>query len=304
MIEKTPILNFVTHAVLITATLLMCFPIYVSFITATLPLERMAEFPKPLLPDDQLLVNMAAAWEKGGFSTLYMNSLISATIIMVGKIVIAMITAFSLVYFRFRFRGIAFWMIFITLMLPLEVRIVPTYEVASNVLLPLQRILEWTGLAWLIQTASGIRVDLNWSLINSYAGLTLPLIATATGTILFRQFFLTIPDELTEAAKMDGSGALRFLWDVLLPLSRTNIAALAVIMFVFGWNQYLWPLLVTSGSEYRTLTIGLTFMQPGPDGASDWNVILAGALLVMLPPVAVVVFAQRWFVKGLVNSEK
>ena len=215
-----------------------------------------------------------------------------------------MITAFSLVYFRFRFRGIAFWMIFITLMLPLEVRIVPTYEVASNVLLPLQRILEWTGLAWLIQTASGIRVDLNWSLINSYAGLTLPLIATATGTFLFRQFFLTIPDELTEAAKMDGSGALRFLWDVLLPLSRTNIAALAVIMFVFGWNQYLWPLLVTSGSEYRTLTIGLTFMQPGPDGASDWNVILAGALLVMLPPVAVVVFAQRWFVKGLVNSEK
>ena len=304
MIEKTPILNFVTHAVLITATLLMCFPIYVSFITATLPLERMAEFPKPLLPDDQLLVNMAAAWEKGGFSTLYMNSLISATIIMVGKIVIAMITAFSLVYFRFRFRGIAFWMIFITLMLPLEVRIVPTYEVASNVLLPLQRILEWTGLAWLIQTASGIRVDLNWSLINSYAGLTLPLIATATGTFLFRQFFLTIPDELTEAAKMDGSGALRFLWDVLLPLSRTNIVALAVIMFVFGWNQYLWPLLVTSGSEYRTLTIGLTFMQPGPDGASDWNVILAGALLVMLPPVAVVVFAQRWFVKGLVNSEK
>ncbi|QRM44399.1 ABC transporter permease subunit [Rhizobium sp. BG4] len=304
MIEKTPILNFVTHAVLITATLLMCFPIYVSFITATLPLERMAEFPKPLLPDDQLLVNMAAAWEKGGFSTLYMNSLISATIIMVGKIVIAMITAFSLVYFRFRFRGIAFWMIFITLMLPLEVRIVPTYEVASNVLLPLQRILEWTGLAWLIQTASGIRVDLNWSLINSYAGLTLPLIATATGTFLFRQFFLTIPDELTEAAKMDGSGALRFLRDVLLPLSRTNIAALAVIMFVFGWNQYLWPLLVTSGSEYRTLTIGLTFMQPGPDGASDWNVILAGALLVMLPPVAVVVFAQRWFVKGLVNSEK
>jgi len=304
MIEKTPILNFVTHAVLITATLLMCFPIYVSFITATLPLERMAELPKPLLPDDQLLVNMAAAWEKGGFSTLYMNSLISATIIMVGKIVIAMITAFSLVYFRFRFRGIAFWMIFITLMLPLEVRIVPTYEVASNVLLPLQRILEWTGLAWLIQTASGIRVDLNWSLINSYAGLTLPLIATATGTFLFRQFFLTIPDELTEAAKMDGSGALRFLWDVLLPLSRTNIAALAVIMFVFGWNQYLWPLLVTSGSEYRTLTIGLTFMQPGADGASDWNVILAGALLVMLPPVVVVVFAQRWFVKGLVNSEK
>jgi sn-glycerol 3-phosphate transport system permease protein len=181
---------------------------------------------------------------------------------------------------------------------------VPTYEVASNVLLPFQKIMEWTGIVWLIQVISGIRINLNLSLINTYAGLTLPLIATATGTFLFRQFFLTIPDELTEAAKMDGAGALRFLWDILLPLSRTNIAALAVIMFVFGWNQYLWPLLVTSGPQYRTLTIGLTFMQPGADGAPDWNVILAGALLVMLPPVAVVIFAQRWFVKGLVNSEK
>lgn len=304
MIEKTPILNIVTHAIMIGGAALMCFPIYVSFITATLPLERMAEIPKPLLPGDQLFVNMALAWERGGFSTLYLNSLISATTIMVGKIVIAMITAFSLVYFRFRFRGVAFWMIFITLMLPLEVRIVPTYEVASNVLLPFQKIMEWTGIIWLIQVISGIRINLNLSLINTYAGLTLPLIATATGTFLFRQFFLTIPDELTEAAKMDGSGALRFLWDILLPLSRTNIAALAVIMFVFGWNQYLWPLLVTSGPQYRTLTIGLTFMQPGADGAPDWNVILAGALLVMLPPVAVVIFAQRWFVKGLVNSEK
>lgn len=304
MIEKTPILNIVTHTIMIGGAALMCFPIYVSFITATLPLERMAEIPKPLLPGDHLLVNMAAAWERGGFSTLYLNSLISAMTIMVGKIVIAMITAFSLVYFRFRFRGVAFWMIFITLMLPLEVRIVPTYEVASNVLLPFQKIMEWTGIVWLVQMVSGIRINLNLSLINTYAGLTLPLIATATGTFLFRQFFLTIPDELTEAAKMDGSGALRFLWDILLPLSRTNIAALAVIMFVFGWNQYLWPLLVTSGPAYRTLTIGLTFMQPGADGANDWNVILAGALLVMLPPVAVVIFAQRWFVKGLVNSEK
>jgi sn-glycerol 3-phosphate transport system permease protein len=304
MIEKTPILNIVTHAILIIAAAMMCFPIYISLVTATLPFERVAEIPKPLWPGDQLLVNMARAWERGGFSTLYMNSLISATTIMVGKIAIAMITAFALVYFRFRFRALAFWMIFITLMLPLEVRIVPTYEIASNVLLPFQKILEWTGIAWLIQTVSGVRVALKLSLINTYMGLTLPLIATATGTFLFRQFFLTIPDELAEAAKMDGSGALRFFWDMLLPLSRTNIAALAVIMFVFGWNQYLWPLLVTTGPEYRTLTIGLTAMQPGSDATADWNVILAGALLVMTPPVLVVVFAQRWFVKGLVNSEK
>lgn len=304
MIEKTPILNIVTHGILIAAAVIMCFPIYISLVTATLPFERMGEIPKPLWPDDQLLVNMATAWERGGFSTLYMNSLISAVTIMVGKITIAMITAFALVYFRFRFRTVAFWMIFITLMLPLEVRIVPTYEVVSNVLMPFQRIMEWTGIAWLIQTVSGIRLELKWSLINSYLGLTLPLIATATGTFLFRQFFLTIPDELAEAAKMDGAGPLRFLRDILLPLSRTNIAALAVIMFVFGWNQYLWPLLVTTGPDYRTLTIGLTFMQPESDATADWNVTLAGALLVMLPPVLVVIFAQRWFVKGLVTSEK
>ncbi|MBW6424979.1 ABC transporter permease subunit [Rhizobium sp. XQZ8] len=304
MIEKSPILNFVTHAILLAAAFAMCFPIYVSLITATMPFERVAEVPKPLWPSDQLLVNMAAAWKKGAFSTLFMNSIISTLIITVGKIVIAMITAFALVYFRFRFRALAFWMIFITLMLPLEVRIVPTYEIVSNVLLPIQRILEWTGLAWLIQTLSGVRVVLKLSLINTYLGLTLPLIATATGTFLFRQFFLTIPDELAEASKMDGSGALRFFWDILLPLSRTNIAALAVIMFVFGWNQYLWPLLVTTGPEYRTLTIGLTAMQPGSDATADWNVILAGALLVMMPPVLVVVLAQRWFVKGLVNTDK
>ncbi len=304
MIERTPVLNLVTHAVLILAVLSMCFPIWIGIVTATLPDARMSELPKPLLPDAYLLENMARAWERGKFSTLFLNSVVSATVIMVGKIVIAMITSFGLVYFNFRGRTLAFWLIFITLMLPLEVRMVPTYEVASNVLMPVQRILEWTGIAWLIETLSGVRIALNLSMINTYAGLTLPLIATATGTFLFRQFYLTLPDELTEAAKMDGSGPFRFFWDMVVPLSRTNIAALAVIMFVFGWNQYLWPLLVTTGPEYRTMTLGLRFMEGGEDQLSDWNVILAGALIVMGPPVAVVIAAQKWFVKGLVNAEK
>lgn len=304
MIERTPWLNLLTHVVLILAVLTMCFPIWVGIVTATLPDGRVGELPKPLLPDAHLLENMARAWERGQFSILFMNSVISATVIMVGKIAIAMITAFGLVYFRFAGRTPAFWLIFITLMLPLEVRMVPTYEVASNVFLPLQRLLEWTGIAWLIETLSGVRIVLDLSLINTYAGLTLPLIATATGTFLFRQFYLTLPDELTEAAKMDGAGPFRFFRDMVLPLSKTNMAALAVIMFVFGWNQYLWPLLVTTGPEYRTMTLGLRFMEGGEDQLTDWNVILAGALIVMAPPVAVVIAAQRWFVKGLVNAEK
>lgn len=304
MIERTPWLDAITHAVLLAALVVMCFPLWVAFVTATLPFERLAEIPKPLWPDTRLFENMAEAWTRGGFADLFVNSVVSATAIMVGKIAIAMITAFGLVYFDFRWRGFAFWMIFVTLMLPLEVRIVPTYEIASNALTPVQRAAEWTGLAWAWEAVSGAELDLRWSMINSYWGLTLPLIATATGTFLFRQFYLTLPDELAEAARMDGAGPWRFLVDHLVPLSTTNIAALGVIMFVYGWNQYLWPLLVTTGPEWRTLTLGLTFMAPGQDGLPDWNVLLAGALIVMAPPVLVVVLAQRWFVKGLVNAEK
>lgn len=304
MIENTRLLDIVTHVILIGALLVMCFPLYVLLVTATLPFERLAEVPKPLLPDAHLFENMAKAWERGNFGSYFVNSLVTATLITLGKIVLATVTAFALVYFRFPGRALAFWAIFITLMLPLEVRIVPTYEVVANALLPFQRILEWTGVAWLVATLSGVEIRLEWSMINSYWGMTLPIIATATGTFLFRQFYLTVPDELTEAAKLDGAGPMRFFLDVLLPLSRTNIAALAVIMFVAGWNQYLWPLLVTTGPDYRTLTIGLTFLAPDAESVNDWNVTLSGALIVMAPPVLVVVLAQRWFVRGLVNSEK
>jgi sn-glycerol 3-phosphate transport system permease protein len=201
-----------------------------------------------------------------------------------------------------------FWVVFITLMLPLEVRIVPTYAVAANALTPFQAILDWTGLSWLINTVSGIEVDLEWRMLNSYTGLILPLIATATGTFLYRQFFMTIPDELVEAAKMDGAGPLRFLWEILVPLSRTNIAALATIMFVFSWNQYLWPLLIITDPSYGVVAVELGKLVPDSNSTGGdiprWNIAMAGTLIVTIPPIIVVVFMQRWFVRGLINTDK
>ena len=202
-----------------------------------------------------------------------------------------------------------FLAIFITLMLPLEVRIVPTYAVAANALSPFQTIMDWTGLSWLMNTLSGIEVALEWNLLNSYTGLILPLVATATGTFLYRQFFLTIPDELVEAARMDGAGPLRFLWDVLIPLSKTNIAALATIMFVYAWNQYLWPLLViTDRANYGVVVVQLSDLVPDQlttgGGTPTWHLAMAATLVVMLPPIAVVILMQRWFVRGLINTDK
>ncbi len=203
-------------------------------------------------------------------------SLVTALVIAIGKISISLLSAFAVVYFRFPLRNLVFWMIFVTLMLPVEVRILPTYKVVSDL-----------------------------GMLNSYAGLTVPLIASATATFLFRQFFLTVPDELVEAARMDGAGPMRFFWDVLLPLSRTSIAALFVIQFIYGWNQYLWPLLVTTSEDMAPIVMGIKRMiSGGGDAAIDWNVVMATAILAMLPPAAVVILMQRWFVKGLVDTEK
>jgi sn-glycerol 3-phosphate transport system permease protein len=208
-------------------------------------------------------------------STMLFNSFVMATVIAVGKISISIISAYAVVYFKFPFRMVAFWLIFMTLMLPVEVRIYPTYKIAA---------------------------DLN--LLDSYAGLTLPLIASATATLFFRQFFMTIPDELIEASKLDGAGPFRFFKDTVLPLSRTNIAALFVILFIYGWNQYLWPLLITTRDDMQTIVIGIKKMIVTADALTEWNVVMATAMLAMLPPVAVVVLMQRWFVKGLVETEK
>lgn len=309
MIERTPILNVVTHVILIFGLILILVPIWLAFVGATLTLQEVNSAPIELWPGDQLFVNLREAWAISDFGQKFVNTLIVATGVVVGKITLACITAFALVFFNFRGRMLIFWMIFITLMLPLEVRIVPTYAVAANALTPFQTIMDWTGISWLINAVSGVEVSMEWNLLNSYTGLILPLVATATGTFLYRQFFLTIPDELVEAARMDGAGPLRFLWDILIPLSKTNIAALATIMFVYAWNQYLWPLLVvTDRANYGMVVVQLSDLVPDQlttgGGTPTWHLAMAATLVVMLPPILIVILMQRWFVRGLINTDK
>jgi len=282
MVENRPWLTILSHAVLILGVVGVAFPVYVTFVASTLTLDQIVSVPMPLLPGDQFLNNysqvLSAGSTKGSaaaVSTMMTNSLIMALTIAIGKISISIIASFAIVYFRFPLRMFFFWMIFVTLMLPVEVRIIPTFKVASDL-----------------------------GLLDSYAGLTLPLIASATATFLFRQFFLTIPEELAEAARIDGAGPMRFFRDVVLPLSKTSIAALFVIQFIYGWNQYLWPLLITSQESMYTTVIGIRRMMVGGDAANEWHLIMATAMLALLPPAAVVVLMQKWFVKGLVETEK
>lgn len=280
MIERRPILDFITHAVLIIGVLIIAFPLYVTFIASTQTTQEVAQAPMSLLPGDQFFNNYRQVLAGEGnnvppVARLMWVSTVMALVIALGKIVISMLSAFAVVYFRFPFRNFFFWMIFVTLMLPVEVRIAPTYQVVADL-----------------------------GMLNSYAGLTLPLIASATATFLFRQFFLTVPDELIEAARIDGAGPMRFFKDVLLPLSKTSIAALFVIQFIYGWNQYLWPLIITTKEDMYPIVIGIKRMIAGGDAVTEWNLVMATAILAMIPPVAVVIFMQKWFVKGLVDAEK
>jgi sn-glycerol 3-phosphate transport system permease protein len=282
MVENRPWLNAFAHAVLILGVVVVAFPLYVTFVASTLTYDQIINVPMPLVPGDQFFENYSRVLRAGStkgssapVSTMLFNSLVMAVGVAVGKIAISIISAFAIVYFRFPLRNFFFWMIFVTLMLPIEVRIIPTFKVASDL-----------------------------HMLDSYVGLTLPLIASATATFLFRQFFLTIPDELAEAARMDGAGPLRFFWDVVLPLSKTNMAALFVILFILGWNQYLWPLLITSQESMYTVVIGIKRMIAGGDASNEWNLIMATAMLALLPPALVVVLMQKWFVRGLVETEK
>jgi sn-glycerol 3-phosphate transport system permease protein len=282
MIERRPVLDVVSHIVLIGGSILVAFPLYVAFIASTQTLEQVMQMPMSLLPGDQLLENytqvLTAGSTKGSKAAvldMLINSTVMALVVPIGKITISILSSFAIVYFRFPLRNFFFWMIFVTLMLPVEVRIIPTYKVMADL-----------------------------GLLNTYAGLTLPLIASATATFLFRQFFMTVPDELAEAARIDGAGPMRFFWDVVLPLSKTTMAALFVIQFIYGWNQYLWPLLITSEEEMYTVVIGIKRMIVGGDAANEWQLVMATAILAMLPPALVVLLMQKWFVKGLVETEK
>jgi sn-glycerol 3-phosphate transport system permease protein len=285
MIERRPVADLLAHVVLVLGVLIVAFPVWITFVASTQTAEAIVQnAPMSLVPGGNMIESYRVALfggtsAYGGKITpvapMMMVSLVSALVIAIGKIAISLLSAFAIVYFRFPLRGVVFWAIFVTLMLPVEVRIAPTYKVVSDL-----------------------------GMLNSYAGLTIPLIASATATFLFRQFFLTVPDELVEASRIDGASPMRFFFDVLLPLSRTSIAALFVIQFIYGWNQYLWPLLVTTSESMYPIVLGIKQMISGGDAYTEWNVVMATAILAMLPPAAVVILMQKWFVKGLVDSEK
>lgn len=278
MVERRGLGLWLTHLGMIAGVLVIFFPIWLAFVASTVTQPEIVRPPMPLWPGDQLIENYTAALFSGvnvPVLTMLGNSLIMAVGIAVGKIIISLTSAFAIVYFRFPGRNMFFWLIFLTLMLPVEVRIVPTYEVIAG-----------------------------FGMFNSYQGLIFPLVASATATFLFRQFFLTIPDELAEAARVDGASPMQFFWDILLPMSRTNIAALFVILFIYGWNQYLWPLLITTDPSMNTIVMGIRQMFPSGDDVADWPVIMATSILAMIPPVVVVISMQKLFIRGLVDSEK
>jgi sn-glycerol 3-phosphate transport system permease protein len=306
MVEKTPVVDAVAHIILILGIALICLPIYFIFVAGSLTQEQVLALPMRWIPSDQFLVNLATAWQKANFGRLFLNSIIVSAGIVFGKITVSLLAAFAVTYFRFPFRMTAFWLIFVSLMLPIEVRIVPTYESAANAGLPLNALVEWLGLPLIWQQLTGQQVSLTveWSLVNTYTGIILPLVASATATFLFRQFFLTVPDEMCDAARVDGARPMQFFWTILLPLSRSNILAMAIILFLWSWNQYLWPLLVTTEKSMATAVIGLRQLMPVADAAPTWHVLMSATLLTMAPPIVVVIVAQRWFVKGLIDSGK
>ncbi|NLR97133.1 sn-glycerol-3-phosphate ABC transporter permease UgpE [Rhizobium sp. P38BS-XIX] len=282
MIEKRPVANLVGHLMLILGIIVVAFPIYYTFVASTMTSAEILKPPISLLPGRHFVENYSDALSGGvervvgvSLERMLWNTILVSVVIALGKIIISFLSAYAIVFFRFPLRMVFFWMIFITLMLPVEVRILPTYKVV---------------------------VDLG--LIDTYAGLTLPLMASATATFLFRQFFLTIPGELVEAARIDNAGPFRFMRDILLPLSTTNIAALFVILFIYGWTQYLWPLLVTNNAQMTTIIIGLRKMVDFADASTPWNLVMVTAIVAIIPPIVVVVLMQRWFVKGLVETEK
>ena len=299
-------LSIFCHAILLIGAIFVCLPLYFAFVAGSLTLQQVQQAPFPVIPGSHFLENLAAAWQQGEFSRLFLNSIIVTAGIVIGKQAISLIAALCVTYFRFPFRMTAFWLIFVSLMLPVEVRIIPTYEAVADAAGPLRWLAGSIGLSGVVEGLTGysIEASLKWNMVNSYAGLILPLIASASATFLFRQFFLTVPDELCEAAKLDGAGPLKFFKDILLPLSSANIAALSIILFLYGWNQYLWPLLFTTDKEMGTAVLGLKQLVPVSDSAPAWNIAMSAALLVMLPPAAVILFMQRWFTKGLVDSGK
>ena len=282
MVEKRGISYWLTHVGLSSGVLVLFFPLWLAFVASTVTNQEVIHPPMPLWPGDQFLENYSRALIEGdsgqtsaSVARMLFNTTVVATCIAVGKIAISFTSAFAIVFFRFPARNIFFWLIFLTLMLPVEVRILPTYEVVAS-----------------------------FGLLNTYSGLIFPLIASATATFLFRQFFMTVPDEIVEAARIDGAKPMRFFVDILIPISRTNIAALFIIMFIYGWNQFLWPLLMTTDPSMNTVIMGVEQMIGGQDDVTPWPVVMAASIMAMLPPIIVVISMQKLFIRGLTDREK
>jgi sn-glycerol 3-phosphate transport system permease protein len=282
MVENRTFGDRLAYIILSIGVFIVAFPVYLTFVASTWDASTIINGQMPLYPGPYFVENYSrilfvgtAGTTREPVLTMMLNSFIMAMAIACGKIFISILSAYAVVYYRFPFRMTAFWLIFITLMLPVEVRIFPTFKVVADV-----------------------------GFLDTYQGLAIPLIASATGTLLFRQFFMTIPDELLEASKIDGAGAFQFFKDTVLPLSMTTMAALFVIQFIYGWNQYLWPLLITTKDSMQTIVIGIKKMIVTADALTEWQLAMATAMLAMLPPVAVVVLMQKLFVKGLVDQEK
>ncbi len=264
------------HAILMVSIVIIAFPVIYAFLVSTHTFQESFAFPPKFYLGGNLLANYASAWRRVDMGRLLLNSTVISIAVAAGKIVLALLAAFAFTYFgNFRGQYFFFILILITHMLPLPIRIVPTFELME---------------------------DFNW--INSYYALTIPFFASATGVLLFRQFFLTVPTDLADAARMDGAGPMKFLTRILVPLSKTNMLALFMIEFIYMWNQYLWPLIVTNSNEMRVVQIGLKMLLAGEEQAAEWNVIMAGTILAMIPPLILLLLLQGSFVKGFAMREE
>ncbi|EPM51815.1 ABC transporter permease subunit [Pseudomonas syringae] len=297
MIRHSRLLDAVAYLLLTLGLVFALGPLYMAVCSATVSNSQLFTHGLAVVPGDQLLENLQQVTRRLDLLRLLGNSLLVATLVVIGKLTLSALTAFAVVYFRSRYTSVIFFAVLGALLLPLEVRIIPTYAVASDLFGPLRTVLRWLGIQWLpVPTIN---------LLDSYTGLALPLIASATGTFLFRQFYQTLPAELVEAARMDGAGPWRFFIDILLPLSKTNFAALGTLVFIGAWKDYLWPLVATNREDMRTLVLGVaSFLPTDASQVPEWNLLMAAAVVSMLPPILVIALMQRWFVKGLIGVGK
>ena len=259
-----------SHAALIALVAVIAFPGFYALVVSTLTFQQAYVYPPRLYPGTELWNNVVEAWNRVHMGRLFFVTSVISVGAAVVKIVLSLMAAFAYTHFRFRGRALLFPMTMITQMLPLPVRILPTYEMMA---------------------------DFHW--VNTYPALMFPFFASTTGILLFRQFFLTVPRDLPDAARVDGAGPLRYFWDVLVPVSRTNIAALFVIEFIFMWSQYLWPLIVTNTADMRVVQIGLKMLIATDQISPAWNVIMAGTIVSMLPPLVVLIAFRKSFAEGI-----